>query len=121
MKVAIGSAGYNLDFPVSGIFGRSSAFIIIDLENGEIKDVFIIKNPVKNKSGSGNICAQILVENKVEILISGKLGPTAFHALKKAGIEVYKRTNGSGNANLKLFARGKLKEVTTLSGGFPDK
>ncbi len=119
MKVAIGAANYGLDSSVSEIFGRSSAFIFVDLEDGEIKEISIIENPVKNESGAGNNSAQIMVDNKVEILISGKLGPTAFHILKRAGIKVYKGVNGNVERNLKRFNQGKLEEITTLSGGFP--
>jgi predicted Fe-Mo cluster-binding NifX family protein len=119
MKVAVASTGYNIDSAVSTIFGRSSAFIIADLENGEIKEISVMENPAKNKSGSGSTAAQLIVDNKVNALISGKLGPVAFHILKNAGIKVYKITPGSVEKNLKRFNEGKLEEITTLSRGFP--
>lgn len=34
MKIAVASVGNNLESTVSSIFGRSSAFIIVDLEKG---------------------------------------------------------------------------------------
>lgn len=119
MKIAVGVMGYSLDSSIGDIFGRSSAFVVVDLENGEIKELSVIENPTKDKSGAGNTAAQIMIDHEVEVLISGRLGPVAFHILKNAGIKIYKGTKGSGKTNLKRFNEGKLEEVTTLSGGFP--
>jgi len=136
MKIATASTGYDMDSPVSTILGTSTSFIIVDIKNGEIKEVSVIKNPrklrfggvknhifnsyAKNKSGSGSIAAQLMVDNEVNVLITGKLGPVAFHILKNAGIKVYKFVPGSVETNLKRFIGYKLEEVTSLSGGFPE-
>jgi predicted Fe-Mo cluster-binding NifX family protein len=39
--------------------------------------------------------------------------------LKNAGIKVYRIIPGSVRKNLKRFTDGKLKEITSLSSGFP--
>jgi len=54
----------------------------------------------------------------VEILITGKLGNVAFRLLNKEGIKVYKGSPGTVEKNIKLFQESKLKEITTLQGGF---
>ena len=118
MKIAVGSAGYDLNSKVSGIFGVSSAFIIANIENKEIKKIFVINN-AQNKLGSGSTAAQIIVDHEVNTLICGKLGPVAFHILKNAGIKVFKIIPGSVEKNLKRFKEEKLEEITTLSSGFP--
>ena len=119
MKIAIASMGTNLNSDISPLLGRSDDFIIMDLKNGEIKDINIIENTAKNETGAGSTAAQILVDHEVDILITGKLGPVAFHILKNAGIKVYKIIPGSVQKNLKRFTEGKLKEITSLSSGFP--
>ncbi len=119
MKIAVASTGYTLDADISPIFGRSSAFVIADVEKDKIKDKLIVENSAKNKSGSGNTAAYFLIDYGIKILISGKLGPVAFQMMKNAGIKVYKATSISVEINLKQFMEGKLKEVTSLSGGFP--
>lgn len=118
MKIAVGSTGYDLDSPVSDIFGRSSAFIIVDLDEGKIRDVSLIESPAKNGTGAGSTAAQIMADHEVKVIISGKLGPVAFLILKNASIKVYKFIPGSVEKNLKRFNEGKLAEITTLSGGF---
>jgi predicted Fe-Mo cluster-binding NifX family protein len=119
MKVAVASNGYDLNSDVSTIFGKSSSFVIADIEEGKIKDISIIENPAKNETGAGNTAAQFIADHNINILISGKLGPVAFRILKNAGINIYKFTSGSVDKNLKRFNKGKLKEITSLSGGFP--
>ena len=119
MKVAVGSMGYDLDSSASDIFGGSSAFIIINLDEEKIRGVSIIENPAKNGTGAGSTAAQIMVDHEVKAVISGKLGPVAFLILKNEGIRVYKFTPGSVEKNLKRFNEGRLEEITTLSGGFP--
>ena len=117
MKIAVASTGYSLDSDVSPIFGRSSAFVIVEMDKSNITSTSIIKNPATTRSG--NTAAYFLTNQGIKVLISGKLGPVAFHTLKNAGIKVYKATSKSVEGNLKRFMEGKLEEVTSLSGGFP--
>jgi len=119
MKVAIGTANYGLDSQTSEIFGRSKAFIIVDLEEGKIENITEFENTVKHQSGAGNTAGQFMIDKNVDVLISGKLGPTAFHIMRNAGIKVYKAAPRTADINLKRFMEGKLEEVTSLSGGFP--
>lgn len=119
MKIAVTSTGNSLDFEVSPVFGRCPYFIIANIEDGEIKEISSISNPAKNEKGAGNMAAQFMVDQGVEALISGKLGPVAFGILKNAGIKIYKINPGSVKTNLRHFREDKLDEVTSLSSGFP--
>ncbi len=119
MKLAVTSTGKNLNSNASLLFGRNPYFIIVELENGEIKDAMAIKNPAKNEKGAGNVAAQFMVDNNVKIVIGGELGPIAFLLLKNAGIKLYKITSLNVEKNLKRFNEGKLDEITSLSSGYP--
>ncbi len=88
------------------------------MENGEIKNIEATANPVQKEKGAGNLAAQYLVDNQVETLLTGKLGNVSFRLLKNAGIKVYKTSPGTVEKNIKLFQEGKLKEITTIQGGF---
>ena len=119
MRVAITSMEKNLESKISPLFGKSNLFIIVNLKNQDIKDIYSLENPAKNKTGCGNIAAQFIVDQNVNALISGRLGPVAFHILKNAGIKIYKNVPGNVNKNLKRFKEGLLEEITSLSDGFP--
>lgn len=119
MKVAVTSTGNSLDSEVSPVFGRCPYFIIVDLEDGEIKGDLPVNNPAKNEMGGAGIkAAQFVANSEAKALISGAVGPNAFDILKQVGIKVYKLESGSVKDNLKLFSEGKLDEITSsISGG----
>ena len=119
MKIAIASTGLNLRSNVSTVFGRSTNFIIIDLENDEIVNISPIENPAKNERGAGNLAAQFIIDHGVEALILGELGNVAFGILRNAGIKIYKIRPGNVEKNLKYFEESKLDEITSVSSGFP--
>lgn len=104
---------------VSPVFGRSPDFIVIDLEDNEIKEVFAMENPAKYEKGAGNLAAQFMVEHDIKVVISGEMGPVAFHILKNAGIKVYKVASVTVEKNLTRFREGKLDEISSLSSGYP--
>ncbi len=118
MKITIASTGRGMKSEVSPIFGRSRDFITLEIEDSEIKNMEEHANPFQKEKGAGSLAAQHLVDNKVEILITGKLGNVAFRLLNKEGIKVYKGSTGNVEKNIKLFQESKLKEITTLQGGF---
>ena len=119
MKIAIPSTGKDLDSDISYVFGRSPEFIIVNLENNEIKDVLPVVNTAKNERGAGNIAAQFIIDQGVEVLILGELGNVAFGILRNAGIKIYKIIPGDVKNNLKSYKEGKLDEITSASSGFP--
>ena len=113
MKVAITSHGNSLDSEVSTVFARCPYFIMADVEDGEIKTVSPVENPAMNQRGSGNLAAQFLVNQRVDTLISGAVGPNAFNIFKQVGIKIYKLQSGSVQENLNLFVENKLDEIKT--------
>jgi predicted Fe-Mo cluster-binding NifX family protein len=118
LKIIIASTGRDMNSDVSPIFGRSSDFIIIEIDDEEIKETKFIENPAKNEKSAGSLAANYLADNNVEALITGKLGRVALHVLKTAGIKVYRARPGTVEVNLKSFQEDKLHEITNLQGGF---
>lgn len=104
---------------ISPIFGRSIDFIILDMENDEIKCKKVLENPMQNEKSAGNLAAEFLGELGVNTLICGTLGRVAFQVLKNNGITVYKAKSGSVENNLNFYLEGKLDKITSLQGGFP--
>jgi predicted Fe-Mo cluster-binding NifX family protein len=76
-----------LDDIISNTFGYSKTFTIIDIEDGNIKDIKIIDNPAGSMThGRGPVIAQKLSDMNVEIVISSELGPCVLEILKEFGI-----------------------------------
>lgn len=110
MRVAISSKGKNIDDTIDMRFGRCEYFQIHDTKN---KQVQIIENKGKSaEGGAGIAAAQQILDEKVDAIITGSLGPNAFLIIKKAGIKAYGGENNSIASVLEKFIDGKLSELT---------
>jgi len=116
MKICITSTGPDLNSMIDPRFGRCQYFIITD-EKGKL--IESIKNTgVRASGGAGITAAQIIANEKIDVIITGNIGPNAFSVLSGSNIKIY-----SGILNLtikdavKKFNQGELKETTTPTVG----
>lgn len=88
MKVLVTSQGNTVESLVDDRFGRAAFFAIFD---GEAKDHKIIDNPgFKSDHGAGVVASQTVSSEKVDVVITGHLGPNAVNSLKAAEIIAYR-------------------------------
>ncbi len=79
MKVAISSNGKDIDSMVSGSSGRAPYYLIF--ENGKL--IKTLKNPFRfGGGGAGFGVVEVLSDEKVELVISGKFGENMIGALE---------------------------------------
>ncbi|MCK4439153.1 NifB/NifX family molybdenum-iron cluster-binding protein [Candidatus Bathyarchaeota archaeon] len=72
---------------VSDIFARAATFTIIDIADGEVKEVSVEKNAASVlKQGTGPLVARDLNEKGVNFIVSGEIGPGAKTLLEMTGI-----------------------------------
>jgi len=88
MKIAVSAAGNTLDSLVDPRFGRCAYFVIADVEGNEIKNVEAVENPGMMIRGGGIQAIQLIVNKKVEVLITGNIGPNAVEILSSRGIKI---------------------------------
>ncbi|MCM1991508.1 NifB/NifX family molybdenum-iron cluster-binding protein [Oceanirhabdus seepicola] len=112
MKIAISSMGNTREEIMDMRFGRCGYFIIHDTETGESYSVN--NNGLDASGGAGITAAQQVVNENVETIITGNLGPNAFKIISAAGIKVFK---GSKNSKIeeivKAYIRNELDEINT--------
>jgi predicted Fe-Mo cluster-binding NifX family protein len=120
MRVAVSAAGNTLDSPVDPRFGRCAYFIIADVEGNEIKNVEAIQNPAMSaRGGAGIQAAQLIASNKVEVLITGNIGPNAAGVLSSTGIKIVISMPGiSVKEAIEKYLKGELGEVQGPTMGF---
>lgn len=111
MKIAIASSGENLDSQASQVFGRSSHLIVVDIVDGDFKEVKVIPNPAATEGSAGIKTARLVGDEKAEALISGSVGPNAFEVLKQLEIKIYQMVPGTIEQNLTLLSQGKLEDL----------
>ena len=90
MKIAIASEGKDEESFVSQVTGRAPYFLIF--EDGEL--IKVIKNPFAiGGGGAGFGVAQMLSNEGVEILVSGRVGPNVQSFLESKGIKMMSMSN----------------------------
>lgn len=96
---------------VSDIFARAATFTIIDIADGEVKEVSVEKNAASVlKQGTGPLVARHLNEKGVNFIISGEIGPGAKTLLKMTGIGMILVAPG---IKVKEAVEKALKELRT--------
>jgi len=109
MKIAISATGKTIENLLDMRFGRCEYFQIHDTESGEIK---ILDNKGQNASGGAGIAASNqLIDEKVDVIITGNLGPNAFELIQKSGIKAYKCRNIAISSVLEKYKNGELEEI----------
>lgn len=110
MKIAISTYGEEIDSSLDVRFGRCKYFQVHDTENGEIK---ILQNKGQfSEGGAGIAAAQQIIDEKVDVIITGSLGPNAFKIINKAGIEAYKCESIIISSVIERFQKGELNKLT---------
>lgn len=116
MKIAISAEGKTLDDNIDMRFGRCAYFLIVNIENNEIKETQVIENTANSQAGGAGITAvQIVGDQEVEAVISTNLGPRAFDAFNQLKIKVYTASGKIRDAIQELI-EGKLKVISNPTG-----
>ncbi len=89
VRIAVPSEGQGgLDGLRAGHFGHCDVFTLIDVENGQIKEVTILANK-EHVQGGCMVPVQLLAENKVQQLVVGGIGMRPLMGFKQVGIDVF--------------------------------
>ena len=110
-KIAVSSQGQSLDDMLDPRFGRCPNFVIAEIDNGKILNDKSIPNSSAGKGGGAGIsAAQLMGNEKVEVVITGNVGPNAYQVLSTLGIEMY---SGAGKVrdSIEDYIQGKLKRL----------
>lgn len=101
MKVAIAVEGNQ----VSEHFGRCRGFLLVTIEDEEIKSRDLVEAPPHEQG----VLPKLLADNGVDCLIAGGMGRRAQQFLAEAGIEVYGGVEGSIEDALSNFLSKSLE------------
>lgn len=107
MKIAITSTGKTLDAQVDQRFGRAQLFLILDTETDEIKVVDNQQN-LNAAQGAGIQSAETVINQEIEVLITGHCGPNAYRTLQAAGVKIVTDAQGTVGQMVEKFKKGEL-------------
>ncbi|MGD8781198.1 MAG: NifB/NifX family molybdenum-iron cluster-binding protein [Ignavibacteria bacterium] len=109
-KIAVAIKEPGMQSNLSDVFGRCSYFLLFDTANKTEKTLV---NPfAKTFGGAGIQSAHLLIENNVDVLITGNIGINAQRILNSADIKIYKCSNENAKNAIRLFIEDKLDTIT---------
>ena len=108
MKLAITSTGSELDSNLDPRFGRAAYFIIVD-PGATAYEVVENSQNLNLSQGAGIQAGKTIVDNHVDVLITGHCGPKAFKVLQKAGVKVMTGAGGTVINAIAQFNNGELE------------
>lgn len=109
MLIAMAARKASLQTKLEARFGRAPYFILVEVETDEWR---VIRNSgVEASGGAGTRAAQILIEEGVDALICGRVGPKASAALAAANIGIYHAAPGALHEVLDAFKAGSLSRL----------
>ncbi len=115
MKIAIPVNDKSIEGGVCQSFGRTPFFLIHDLNTKE--NIFLDNSAASSRGGAGIKAAQIIADNKADVLLTPRCGDNAADILKLAGIKLYKTINDSIEDNIKAYEDGKLSALVDIHAG----
>lgn len=116
MNIAIPVDDKNIKSDVCISFGRAPYFMIYDTDKEES---IYVKNTAEDSAGGAGIkAAQMIVDNKVDCLLTPRCGENAANVIKTADIKIYKTSNSSVLDNINAFIGGELPLLDEIHAGF---
>lgn len=113
MKIAFTTTDKGWDAQVDTRFGRAIGFFMYS-EDSQTEYYVSNEQNVKALHGAGVQTAQSIINLKVNVLVTGNMGPRAFQILNSAGIKMYlAEENLTVKEAYDAFKKNKLKEVSS--------
>lgn len=111
MKILISAAGKEKTDDFDLRFGRGEFFQIIDTETNEVK---VIENVGKSEDhGAGTVASQQAIDENVDVVITGHLGPNAFMLLSSTDIELLSAKGGTVEEVLNQYNKKELEKIAS--------
>ncbi len=109
MKIGISAKGKTLDSLLDERFGRCEYFLIYNTKEQKVN---ILENKGQVAAGGAGIkAAQQLIDEKVDIIITGHLGPNAYELIDRSGIKAYECKTTTINSAIKKLENNELLEI----------
>ncbi len=109
MRIAISADTNNgLDSAVSAHFGRCPYFILVDVDDKEVKEVTAIDNPYYANHSPGQVPAFIHNQG-VSVMLAGGMGRRAVAIFEQNGIEPVSGAVGTVRQAVESYLGGELR------------
>ena len=116
MIIAIPSDKESLDSAVCVSFGRSPFYCLYNTETQQ--STFLVNTAADSPGGAGIKAAQLLVDNKVHVVVTVRCGENSAKVLEPAKILLFKALNLSVADNIAAKTQNKLEPLKEIHAGY---
>ena len=113
MKIALSSAGRDLDSEIDPRFGRCAYFVVVNPDDMSFEA--FENESVSLGGGAGIQSAQFVASQGATVVITGNVGPNAIRTLSAAGLEVIVGVAGTIREAVERYKRGELSPTDQAS------
>jgi len=116
MKIAMPVTDHFQDAMIYSSFGRAPYFAFYD---SELKTVeFVGNNAATTQGGAGIKAAQMIVDQKTDVLIAPRCGENSLMVLEGAKVAIFLSPGGTIQDNIQAFQAGKLSKMQDFHPGY---
>ena len=115
MKIAVSADGSDLSSAASPRFGRCAHYILVDTETMAFQALANDASSAAHGAGVG--AAQFVMNQGAQAVITGNVGPNAFHVLNTANLPVYLCEGGTVAEAIAAFKAGTLQMAGAPTSG----
>lgn len=111
MRIAISAEDNNgIDSQVGAHFGRCPFFVLVDVEERDVKEVQVITNPFFPNHSPGQVPGFIQSQG-ANVMLAGGMGRRAVMFFEEMGIEAATGAQGTARQSVERYLGGELKGV----------
>ncbi len=103
MKIAVTSTGASIDSTVDERFGRARYIVIYDTDSKSFETIDN-ETHVNLSQGAGIQTAGSMAEKKVDVVLTGRVGPKASEALNRAKIKFVEGISGTCRSAVEKYS-----------------
>ncbi|SFG81984.1 Predicted Fe-Mo cluster-binding protein, NifX family [Desulfotomaculum arcticum] len=112
MRIAVSSTGYEAAEPAEERLGRCNYFLVFD-EAENLLEVLKNDAALSAAEGAGIKSVQTLINHKVDVVLTGRVGPKAMSAIQAGGLAVYTGVFGTVAQSLKSYLKGEMQPLAS--------
>ena len=107
-----------LNGQISQHFGRCPSYLMVDVEDNEVKKSEVVENPYYSNHIPGKV-PQFIKEQGAQVMIAGGMGPKAIDMFTTFGIEVVTGAIGNTGNVLQAYLGGEISGVEPCKHDHP--
>jgi predicted Fe-Mo cluster-binding NifX family protein len=110
MKIAVATDDdRGLEAVLSQHFGRCPYYVVVDIDEGEIKGVKTVQNPFYGSHGQPGEVPTFIKNLGAQAIIAGGMGPRAIGFFEQFGIQAVTGVSGMVKEVVRAFVDGQIK------------